>query len=132
MLVKISGHLISIASPAALPGVPRRRWLAGDLPLENEDAHQRVDGECFDEGAADDHGRLDLGRRFGLATDRLHGAADSAAEPQGGAESGDPEAKRESESDGGTMIHERETPFPVRWAASTASCPLVMLLVREH
>ena len=70
--------------------------LAGDLVLQQEHGHERVDRERLGERRDDDHVELDLRGGLRLPADRLHGAVADAAETDARAD------RRESDSDGKT------------------------------
>src|SRR6187402_3430334 len=61
---------------------------------QQEDRDERVDRQSFDQAGADDHGRLNLARRFRLAADCFHGLADGALKSDAGTDG------REAETDG--------------------------------
>src|SRR5262245_21446885 len=62
---------------------------------QQEHGHERVDCQSFDQAGADDHRRLNLARRFRLATDGFHRLADGTLKADAGADGREAETDRE-------------------------------------
>ncbi len=61
----------------------------GSDELEEDEDHEADEGERLGERDAEEHGRLDLAGRLGLAGHGLHGLADEVADADAGADGGE-------------------------------------------
>ena len=86
-----------------LPGVPlnaRRVHTQQNLEIthQHDGGDQSVDRQGLDEGATDNHGRLNLSRGFGLTSHGFHGRADCASQTQARADRGQTKTDLRSEA----------------------------------
>src|SRR5262245_26955792 len=82
------------------------RWFpASDLARQKEHGDERIDREGLGERRHDDHRELDLRGRLRLPSDRLHRALADEAETDAGADGGDADAERKTETERCVEIH---------------------------